>query len=153
MGRTLPLSQQFDCEKPVIAMAHLPPPPGSPLYDERGGVAGIVESVRADLEILLPAGFDAVLFCNEGDRPYALVAGPEGVAVMARVVAELAPRDRMFGVDFLWDASAALAIAVATGASFMRRDRHGKRVWRAPRRDSLEAEGSRVPPPRAGACR
>ena len=39
---------------------------------------------------------------------------------MARVVTELAPRDRPFGVDFLWDAQASLAIAVATGASFIR---------------------------------
>jgi predicted TIM-barrel enzyme len=39
---------------------------------------------------------------------------------MTRVVAELAPADRPFGVDFLWDADAALAIAAATGASFIR---------------------------------
>jgi membrane complex biogenesis BtpA family protein len=35
-------------------------------------------------------------------------------------VTELAPGDRPFGVDFLWDARAALAVAVATGASFIR---------------------------------
>src|SRR5581483_7323513 len=79
-----------------------------------------VDAVEADLATLLAAEFDAVMFCNEGDRPYALTAGPEGVAAMTRVVAELAPRDRPFGVDFLWDARAALAIAVATGASFIR---------------------------------
>jgi len=101
-------------------MAHLPALPGTPLYDERLGVSGIVDAVRADLEVLLPAGVDAVMFCNEGDRPYALRAGPEGIAVMTRVVVELAPDDRPFGVDFLWDAHAALAIAVATGASFVR---------------------------------
>ena len=39
---------------------------------------------------------------------------------MTRVVTELRPTDRPFGVDFLWDARAALAIGVATGASFMR---------------------------------
>ena len=120
MVRTPPLSELFPRDKPVIAMAHLPPLPGTPLYDERTGVGGIVEAVRADLEILLAAGVDAVMFCNEGDRPYALRAGPEGVAVLARVVAELAPRDRPFGVDFLWDAQAALAVALATGASFIR---------------------------------
>lgn len=110
----------FAADKPVIAMAHLPPLPGTPHYDERAGVAGIVDAVRADLEVLLAAGVDGVLFCNEGDRPYTLRAGFEGVAVMARVVGELAPRDRPFGVDFLWDARAALAVAVATGASFIR---------------------------------
>jgi membrane complex biogenesis BtpA family protein len=120
MSRTPPFLELFEREKPVIAMAHLPPLPGTPLYDDEAGVGGIVEAVRADLEILLVSGVDAVMFCNEGDRPYALQAGPEGVAVLARVVAELAPRDRPFGVDFLWDARAALAVAVATGASFIR---------------------------------
>jgi membrane complex biogenesis BtpA family protein len=106
--------------KPLIAMAHVPPLPGTPLYDAEGGMERVVRSVREDLGILLEAGFDAVMFCNEGDRPYSLRAGYEGVAALTRVVAELAPRDRPFGVDFLWDPRAALAVAVATGASFMR---------------------------------
>lgn len=110
----------FESQKPVIAMAHLPPLPGTPLYDEHSAVDGIVESVRVDVAHLLDAGVDAVMFCNEGDRPYTLQAGPEGVAVLARVVTELAPKDRPFGCDFLWDARAALAVAVATGASFIR---------------------------------
>jgi membrane complex biogenesis BtpA family protein len=101
-------------------MAHLPPLPGTPLYDDAGGVDAIVESVRLDVEHLTAAGFDAIMFCNEGDRPYELTATFEGVATMARVVSELAPRDRPFGVDYLWDANAALAVAVATGASFIR---------------------------------
>jgi membrane complex biogenesis BtpA family protein len=110
----------FGVDKPVIAMAHLPPLPGTPLYDEAGGPDAIVESVRRDVEILDGSGVDAVLFCNEGDRPYQLSASLEGVAMMARVVAEVAPRDLPFGVDYLWDAQAALSVAVATGASFIR---------------------------------
>src|ERR671918_2612689 len=106
--------------KPVIAMVHLPPLPGTPLYDEKGGVKGLVDVVARDLEILLEHEVDAVMFCNEGDRPYSLKADFEGVSVMTRVVTEMAPRDRPFGVDFLWDARAALAIAAATGASFIR---------------------------------
>ncbi len=39
---------------------------------------------------------------------------------MARVVTECASHEHPFGVDFLWDAKCALAVAVATGASFMR---------------------------------
>ncbi|MFZ5853383.1 MAG: BtpA/SgcQ family protein [Chloroflexota bacterium] len=110
----------FPAHKPIIAMAHVPPLPGTPLYDARRGIDGLVESVRADLRILLEAGVDAVIFCNEGDRPYSLEAGYDGVGVMTRVVTELRPADRPFGVDYLWDARAALAIGVATGASFMR---------------------------------
>jgi len=101
-------------------MAHLPALPGTPLYDERGGPSAIVDAVRRDVEILSGTGFDAVLFCNENDRPYELTATHEGVATMARVVTEVAPRDRPFGVDYLWDAQAALSVAVATGASFIR---------------------------------
>src|SRR5215208_4974494 len=101
-------------------MAHLPPLPGTPLYDDVGGPGAIVEAVGRDVEILTQAGFDAVLFCNEGDRPYQLKATFEGVAMMARVVAEVAPRDRPFGVDYLWDAEAALAVAATSGASFIR---------------------------------
>ena len=106
--------------KPVIAMAHLGPLPGTPLYDEARGVQGIVDGVARDLDVLLQFPFDAIMFCNEGDRPYSLRAGFEGVAVMTRVVADLAPSDRPFGVDFLWDARAALAVAAATGAAFIR---------------------------------
>lgn len=114
------LSELFGAEKPVIAMAHFKPLPGTPLYAERAGVAGILEALAADVRRLLDGGVDGVLFCNEGDRPYALRADFEAVAVMARAIAELAPRDRPFGVDFLWDPKAPLAIAHATGAAFVR---------------------------------
>ena len=57
--------------------------------------------MRRDIDILLDSGFDAVLFCNEGDRPYRLKATFEGIAMMARVVTEVAPPDRPFGVDYL----------------------------------------------------
>ena len=75
----------FSQPKPLIAMVHVPPLPGTPLYDERAGIVGLVASVRRDVEILLEAGFDGLLFCNEGDRPYVLRAGPESAAVMTRV--------------------------------------------------------------------
>lgn len=110
----------FPHRKPIIAMAHVPPLPGTPLYNAEKGIKGMIASMRSDLEILLDADFDAVMFCNEGDRPYTFQAGYEGVAVMTHIVTELAPQDRPFGVDFLWDAQAALNIAAATGASFIR---------------------------------
>jgi hypothetical protein len=106
--------------KPLIAMAHVPPLPGTPLYDATAGVQGLIDQVKRDTALLLEADFDAVLFCNEGDRPYQLHAGLEAAAVMTRVATECRPTDRPFGVDFLWDAQCALAIAVGSGASFMR---------------------------------
>lgn len=110
----------FDRPKPLIAMVHVPPLPGTPLYDASAGVGGLIGSVKRDLEILLEAGFDGFLFCNEGDRPYELRAGPESAAVMTRVVTECIPYGHPFGVDFLWDARCALAVGVATGARFIR---------------------------------
>jgi len=110
----------FGARKPVIAMAHIPALPGTPRYDAAVGVDGMIEKVRADLKHLLAGGVDAIMFSNEDDRPYVLHADPVQVAAMARVVAELCPREIPFGVDFMWDPIAALSIAVATGASFMR---------------------------------
>jgi len=63
---------------------------------------------------------DAVMFCNEDDRPYTFHADFEAVAVMTRAITELHPTDRPFGVDFLWDAKAPMAMAKATGAAFIR---------------------------------
>jgi uncharacterized protein len=115
-----PFQRIFVNQKPLIAMVHVPPLPGTPLYDREAGVSGLVSAVQRDLEVLLEADFDAFLFCNEGDRPYELHAGLEAAAVMARVVTECAPREKPFGVDFLWDARCALAVAVASSACFMR---------------------------------
>ena len=74
--------------KPLIAMAHVPPLPGTPLYDEKKGVQGLIDHVQRDTELLLKAGFDAILFCNEGDRPYQLNAGLEaaGLRVASHLV-------------------------------------------------------------------
>lgn len=114
------LNHLFQNPKPVIAMVHFPPLPGTPLYDEAKGVEGILESAARDVRVLLEGGVDGLLFCNEGDRPYALQADFEAIAVMTRVITETAPKDRPFGVDFLWDAKAPIAIAAATGAAFVR---------------------------------
>jgi membrane complex biogenesis BtpA family protein len=114
------LHKMFGVDRPVIAMAHVPALPGTPRYDASIGMAGIVERVRADVRHLCDGGVDAVMFCNEDDRPYVFHADPASVAAMARVITELRPTDRPFGTDFLWDPVAALALAPATGAAFMR---------------------------------
>lgn len=105
----------------IIGMAHFPPMPGAPLYDAAGGRRAIRDWVARDVAALVHGGVDAVLFCNEGDRPYALKVGPETPATMAAVIAQVAGDLPVpFGVDVLWDPVAALAVAAATGASFVR---------------------------------
>lgn len=106
--------------KPLIAMVHVGALPGTPLYDRSAGMPGIIAAVRQDLEILVDVGFDAVMFCNENDRPYQLHAGLESAAALARVVAECRPESIPYGVDFLWDADCALAVGATGGASFIR---------------------------------
>lgn len=112
--------QLFGRAKPIIAMAHVPALPGTPRYNAEAGVDGMIEAMRGDIGHLIAGGVDAIMFCNEDDRPYVFRAEPVQVAAMARVVTELRPREIPFGVDFLWDPIAALSIAAATGASFIR---------------------------------
>ena len=114
------LEQLFGRAKPIIAMAHVPALPGTPRYDAGAGVDGAIEKLAVDVRHLIDGGVDAIMFCNEDDRPYVFHAEPVQVAAMARVVTELRPKEIPFGVDFLWDPTAALSIAAATGASFIR---------------------------------
>jgi membrane complex biogenesis BtpA family protein len=113
--------------KPLIAMAHIPALPGTPLHDSASGLAGAVEAVRRDVALLVAAGFDAVMFCNENDRPYQLAGGPESAAFLTRVAVECAPESIPYGLDFLWDPKIALAAAAATDARFIREVTTG--VW------------------------
>jgi uncharacterized protein len=111
----------FEKKKPIIAMAHLGPLPGAPGYDPMGGIDALTDAVAADIEKLQEGGVDAVMFGNEGDRPYLLKASPESLAAMSVIVARLAPMLRIpFGVNYLWDPYATVALAVATGAAFAR---------------------------------
>ena len=107
--------------KVVIAMAHIGPLPGAPLYDADGGVAKLIEGVLKDVEALQAGGVDVIMFGNENDRPYVFKAPPEGVAAMTAVVQAAKPHLKVpFGVNYLWDPLASVAVAAATGASFVR---------------------------------
>jgi uncharacterized protein len=117
----LSLAQRFGTEKPVIAMLHFPGLPGRPRHNRELGRSHLVDVVGRDLESLQAAGVDGLLFCNENDIPYQLSVGPEIAAGMAAVIGRLHSQIRKpFGVDILWDPKAALAVARATGAAFVR---------------------------------
>ena len=114
-------SDIFGNTKPAIAMVHLGALPGSPLFDEEGGVGAIVDGARKDLAALQAAGFDAVMFGNENDRPYELQVDAASTAAMAYAIGCVS-RDLAvpFGVNVLWDPLATMAVAAATGAAFVR---------------------------------
>lgn len=108
-------------KKVVIAMAHIGALPGTPLYDVDGGVDKLIEGVLRDVEQLQAGGVDAIMFGNENDRPYVFKATPETIAAMTAVVQAVKPSLKVpFGVNYLWDPSASVAIGVATGARFVR---------------------------------
>ena len=111
----------FGTGKPVIAMVHLGALPGAPLYDAEAGIDGIVEGARKDLRALQAAGFDAVMFGNENDRPYEFAVDTASTATMAFVIGKLRDEIKVpFGVNVLWDPMSSIALAAATGASFVR---------------------------------
>ncbi len=115
------LSEMFGKNKAIIAMAHFPPMPGQPRHDRRGGISALRDSICNDIAILAGSGIDAVMFCNEGDRPYRTHVGPEVPAVMAAIIAEIKPEITIpFGVDILWDPCAAIGLAKAVDAQFVR---------------------------------
>jgi membrane complex biogenesis BtpA family protein len=111
----------FGDRKPVIAMVHLGALPGAPLYDADAGPDALVEGARKDLAALQAAGFDAVMFGNENDRPYEFKVDTASTATMAYVIGRLKPEIKVpFGVNVLWDPISSMALAAATGAAFVR---------------------------------
>ena len=113
----------FSARRPVlIGMVHLPALPGAP--GSLLGMDQILERVRAEASALVDADFDGILVENFGDAPFypdqvpaETVAGITRAVVAARESANGLP----VGVNVLRnDARAALGIAAATGAAFVR---------------------------------
>lgn len=106
---------------PVIGVVHLLPLPGSPGYG--GRMEPVLARARSDARALAAGGADAVLVENYGDAPFFKEAvPPETVAALTRCAIEAAEASGLpLGVNALRnDARAALAVAVAAGARFLR---------------------------------
>src|SRR5213594_1414275 len=117
-------------ERTIIGMVHLPPLPGSPRWD--GSMARVVAWALADAGALVEGGVDAVLVENFNDMPFTPGrVEPATVAAMSVGVAEVRralPRTPL-GVNVLKnDARAALAVAAAVGAQFIRVNVHAGAV-------------------------
>ena len=105
----------------LIGVVHLHPLPGAPGYG--GSFERTLAAATDDARRLEEAGFDAVIVENFGDAPFfADRVPPVTVAAMTRAVAEVASAIQApVGVNVLRnDAAAALAVAAATGAAFIR---------------------------------
>ena len=118
LHRTIKL---FRCEKPLIGMIHLLPLPGSYRY-QREEATSILDAALRDLSSLEVGGADAAIVENFGDAPFAKFAPRETIAMMAVMTQEIIRKAHIpIGVNMLRnDGMAALAIAAAVGASFIR---------------------------------
>ncbi|EYF05538.1 BtpA/SgcQ family protein [Chondromyces apiculatus] len=115
----------------LIGVIHLPPLPGSPRFG--GSLQAILDQTAADARALEAAGFEGIILENFGDAPFfpervppVTVAAMTAAAMTARAAAPTVA----LGVNVLRnDAEAALAVAVACGASMIRVNVHvGARI-------------------------
>ncbi|WP_417722044.1 BtpA/SgcQ family protein [Salipiger sp.] len=110
-----------DKKRAVVSMCHMGALPGSPLYDSNGGIDKLIDDAVSDIRKLQDGGVDAIMFGNENDRPYLLQATPESIAAYTAIVQACKPELTVpFGVNYLWDPTASVAIAVATQAKWVR---------------------------------
>ncbi|WP_122088353.1 BtpA/SgcQ family protein [Halalkalicoccus subterraneus] len=117
-------------DKPIIGMVHLPALPGAPAYD--GDFEAVREAAVRDARRLESGGVDALMVENFGDAPFYPEDVPKHVvASMTRVAGDLREAvDLPLGINVLRnDAAAALSVANAAGAGFVRVNVHvGARV-------------------------
>ncbi|MFC5703749.1 BtpA/SgcQ family protein [Cohnella faecalis] len=115
------LQEVYQTNKPIIAMCHLNALPGDPYFEKSGGMEKVIEDARKDMLALQAGGVDAIMFSNEFSLPYLTKVKTETVASMARIIGQLMSELKVpFGVNVLWDPTASLDLAVATGAKFVR---------------------------------
>jgi len=118
----LSAAQMFGAPKALVGMIHLDALPGSPRSNRAPGE--IVERAVGEARTLIELGFDGLIVENMGDRPYLMrEVGPEIVATMTAAVSAIRREhaEISIGVQTLGGANtAALAIALAGGANFIR---------------------------------
>lgn len=111
---------------PVIGMVHLLPLPGSP--DWGGDMGAVLAAAGEDAAALADGGVGAVMVENYHDVPFfAEQVPPETVAAITRAAAAVreACAGLPLGINVLRnDARAALGVAAAVGASFIRVNVH-----------------------------
>lgn len=116
------MTEIFGEKKPVIGLVHIRALPGTACYRADQGLSQVAACARRDYDNLVAGGIDSVVFCNEFDKPYSKSVGPHIVASMTAIIAQVLEGNKRipFGVDVQWDPRAALAIAMAVGADYIR---------------------------------
>lgn len=122
--------ETFGTDAPILGMVHLPALPGAPGYD--GDREAIRRAAVRDAKRLEDGGVDGVLVENYGDSPFYPDDVPKHVVAEMTAVVDAVGEvvDGPIGVNVLRnDVEAALSVAGATGAAFVRANQHlGVRV-------------------------
>ncbi|WP_226040776.1 BtpA/SgcQ family protein [Natrinema sp. DC36] len=120
-----PVLDRFDAGRPVIGMVHLPALPGAPGFD------GDREAVRTraleDARRLEAGGIDGIILENFGDAPFYPDSVPQHVVAELTAIATVLTDavDVPVGINVLRnDATAAVSIAAAVDADFVRVNVH-----------------------------
>ena len=114
------LREFFGATSPIIGMLHLRPLPGSPRAEP---LSVVRERMLEDLEALMQGGVDGVILENYGDAPYFPGRVPaHTVSCLTRLALEVRGLASLpLGINVLRsDGIAALAVAAAVGAEFIR---------------------------------
>ncbi|MEC8382596.1 MAG: BtpA/SgcQ family protein [Myxococcota bacterium] len=116
----------------LFGVVHLPPLPGSPFGSQ--SLSSIIDWALKDAHCLWENQFDGLIIENFGDAPFwAEQVEPHTVAQMAVIssaIRDAAPLRFQIGVNVLRnDASAALAVAHAANANFIRVNVHSGSAW------------------------
>jgi membrane complex biogenesis BtpA family protein len=109
----------------IIGMLHMPALPGSPRNEFN--LSAVIDRVLKDADALVSGGVDALLLENFGDIPfYPDRVPPHTVAFMTAAGGEVKRAyGRPLGINVLRnDAAAAIAVACACGAEFIRVNVH-----------------------------
>ena len=115
------IEELFQVKKPIIAMLHLDPLPGDPMWKYGMNMEDVVEDARKDLHALQDGGVDGIIFSNEFSFPYQRNMDRNTVAAMAYVIGNLKPEIKVpFGVDAISDGIACLELAAGVNASYVR---------------------------------
>ncbi|ELY66564.1 photosystem I assembly BtpA [Natronobacterium gregoryi SP2] len=121
----MPVLDRFDADRPVLGMIHLPPLPGAPGFD--GNRNAVRERALADAHRLETSGVDGIVLENFGDAPFHPESVPKHVVAEMTATAAALRRevDLPMGINVLRnDAEAALSIAAAVDADFVRVNVH-----------------------------
>ncbi len=116
-------------DRAIIGMVHLQPLPGSPRFT--GDLEAVERFAINDAKTLIAGGCHAIMIENFGDAPFhGNEVAPITIAAMSRIVSKIVDEAARLegipvGVNVLRnDAAAALSIASACGANFIRVNIH-----------------------------